>query len=392
MIAAGQMPSWDELVKKHRNVYDPPVQPSVKTYARRNKNLATTRGHLRRLDRTIKTAPIYLCSTHGEYDRRLPLVKKIVPPNTFIFEAQNIGDLTLTDIDKPLWELLQAGRRWGFLKYLKNDFSGFAEKGVEVDDVYKHVFANLILYKPGDEIYERVLSIGGGKGLRKPYENMGFYRFDVGSPEYEYRGYGIRPKSGEANPYEILPHLQSQMVENNALEITDCNLIDYLSFTNQDYTFRNKTPIKFENDLQLAIPPGKDPRGPRIFIFSSCAAVDSDNSPEGIERWKQIASLQRERILESWSMGLLSLAGGSDSVILTNDMERALTKKQWDSGYILRKRKIEPASFSILPENPRGAKQFSMADPDLDQEKLFAEGGRKTRKNLRKGRKTRRTL
>ena len=151
--------------------------------AQREANLEKGQDDLKLLKKAIYDAPIILCSTHGHYDRKTDPVKWIVPPNTFIFEAQTIGDLTLTLLDKPLWDLLQGGMRWGLYKYITGKYKKISREGIEVYDVFKQALASMIMYKPGDEIFERVLSIGGGRhqedaSARALLEGMGFFRYD----------------------------------------------------------------------------------------------------------------------------------------------------------------------------------------------------------------------
>lgn len=401
------IPTWEEICARFppEEIVPPPAPEVAAVYA---ENQAKLKEDLKLLDVAIKTAPIYLCSNHGIYDRSKELVERRVPPNTFVFEAQNIGDLTLADIDKPLWELLQGGHRWGFLKYLKNSFRGFKERGLKERQEFKDIFSNLILYKPGDTIYARNLSIGGGRipvigSARVSYQNMGFYKFDANGPAYPYRGYGVREKGAAANPYEILPHLQTDMVENGELTTSDCDIMDILGRTiPARYIDGISMGPDVEADIERALH-GIDPAGLRIFIFSSCAAVEADNSPEGVARWVKIAAVQRERILESWQMGLLTLGGGSGSPIAKRDMKKItdLAKKQWDSGYNLRGRRVNPAGFvgkELAKVGDKAISEFSQADADLDAEHLYDEGGGgggkggRRRTHRRKFKKTRRFL
>ena len=311
-MAAGG-PSWPAWVLEKYgtpvSTVVPPVPANVR--ARYDANMAKLPKQFTELVNAVKVAPIFLCSTHGNYNLAVPLEKRIVPPNTWIFEAQNIGDLTLTTIDVPLWELLQGGRRHGFLYYLLGKYSVLKRAGLPVYDVYKEVFKNLIIYKPGDEIYTRELSIGGGKGLRKTYEGMGFFRFDVNGPQYPYKGYGALQPDGSRGPYEILRRLGTQLVESGDRITTDCDLMDNISLNPAARkTFLNGEAI--EEDFRLAWPGGVDPEGPKIFVFSSCAAVSDDmKSQPGLGRWNEIANLQRERVLEAWSMGVRSVGGGA---------------------------------------------------------------------------------
>ena len=316
-----------------------PVPANVQ--ARFNANTAAAPGKLQALKNAIEVAPFFLCSTHGAYDRSEPLVKRIVPPNTWIFEAQSIGDLTLTTIDEPLWELLQGGRREYFYHYLMGTYKGITAKGFKAYDVYKEVFKNLIVYKPGDEIYCRELSIGGGRvgvkeGARREYSGMGFFRFDANSGPYPYARYGLK------KPYEILRRLQAQLVEDEDRKTTDCDLVDYVSLINTEPTFASPEGEPINQDFRLAWPTN-DPaviNGPKVFFFSSCAAVTEDETPTGVERWAEIAGLQRQRVLEAWAMGIRSVGGGAggkpgaikDSLIPKGPITRGLAKGDFARG------------------------------------------------------------
>uniref|UniRef100_A0A6C0APV0 Uncharacterized protein n=1 Tax=viral metagenome TaxID=1070528 RepID=A0A6C0APV0_9ZZZZ len=356
-------------------------QSMDKIKARREANLARGKTQFEQLRLAIKDAPIFLCSTHGLYDRTIEPVKWTVPPNTFIFEAQTIGDLTLTSLDIPLWELLQGGRRWGFMKYLMRDYASIERKGIQIDEVYKQTFASLVLYKPGDEIYERVLNIGGGRsskttGAREQYAGMGFFRFNAGDPAYTYRGYGRR-EYGSPNPYEILHKLQEQMVGDDYLELTDNSFVHYVNLLNQAPTWRNGTPIQ-DVDFRLAWKhsdePGQ-PGKPKIFIFSSCAAVNDDSSPEGIRRWEMIARIQQQRMLEAKSdLNIYSLLGGSyGSAVENANVKPGKLEPGGGTTMVLRPRPYEPAIFAPGPR--AGAIEFfSEPDSDLKEEKLYTEG------------------
>jgi len=336
----------------------PPKVPAI-VRARHAANMARGSKQLDDLVTAVRTAPIFLCSTHGLYNINVPLEKRIVPPNTWVFEAQNIGDLTLTSIDVPLWELVQGGKRDGFLGYLLGKYSELRAMNLPVDDRYKETFKNLILYKPGDTIYMRELSIGGGKGLRKTYDGMGFFRFDVNGPQYPYRGYGALRADGTRGPYEILRRLGTQLVEDGDRITTDGDLIDSISLNPAARkTFLNGEPMN--EDFRLAWPggaAGADPAGPKIFFFSSCAAVSDNMEGEGLKRWEAIATLQRDRILEAWVMGVRSLGGGAggdpNEAIKSGLVRKGPTTRGMLAGTVV----FEPAAGAI--------EGFAQEDEDL---------------------------
>lgn len=348
----------------------PLVNPAL--VAQRTANIAKGKAQLEQLKKAVEHAPMFLCSTHGSYDRTTDPVEWVVPPNTFIFEAQTIGDLTLTDIDVPLWELLQGGRRWGFIKYLMKEYRDIEKIELPVGEVYKQTLANLILYKPGDKIYERVLSIGGGRnsgtnGSRGKYGGMGFFRFDAKAQAFPYRGYGRRFANGSPNPYEILPVLQTQMVQDGDLELTDRSFVESVNLINQTPLWRNGTPVQGV-DFRTASPAGLDENSFRIFIFSSCAAVSMEKSREGSRRWIDVARLQQERINEAMTdLGIYSLLGGGYGSIVANENIQAGSQGPWSgSSTQLRPKKRAPSTF-FVPIPVKGAIDFfSQEDADLD--------------------------
>lgn len=373
-----------------------PVPANVQV--RYNANAAAGPGKLQALKQAIEVAPFFLCSTHGDYDRSEPLVKRIVPPNTWIFEAQSIGDLTLTTVDQPLWDMIQGGRREYFYDYLMGTYKAITADGFKVYQVYKDVFKNLILYKPGDEIYCRGLSIGGGRvgvkeGARREYSGMGFFRFDANTGPYPYARYGLK------KPYEILRRLQAQLVEDEDRKTTDCDLVDYISLINKSApTFVSPAGEPILEDFRLAWPTN-DPAvigGPKVFFFSSCAAVTEDNTPTGLERWAEIAGLQRQRVLESWAMGIRSLGGGAggkpqairDSLIPKGPLTRGRAKSE----FLRQGNNNEDEGFSRMNTNlgtawamTEGGQRQSREHRSMRQNR---KRGKQTRKSLRKNRLT----
>jgi len=351
----------------------------------------TARGEkmFKRLSDAIEIAPFFLCSTHGSYDRKVSPVKWTVPENTFIFETQEIGDLTLTNLDIPLWELLQGGRRWGFMKYLTLAYDEIHKlTGEPAGETYKQVFANCILYKPGDTIYERVLSIGGGRdgmnsSSRDTYAGMGFFRFDAEGPAYKYLGYGRAPPGEPKGPYEILPALHRQMVEDGRREITDRSFVEYVNNPEQaSKVWRNGEPME-GIDFTSATPQGLSPDHPRIFIFSSCAAVEDQQNPEGTRRWKKVVTLQKQREIEAATdLGIYSLLGftqyGSNinnagiSRVEPGHEDPGGGSSSLPSSYGLRHKKSHlPAEFFVRRKNPHAIRLYSQADSDLHEGYLY---------------------
>jgi hypothetical protein len=388
-MAAGASGWSPEILAKYgtpASTEVPPVPANVR--ARYDANAAQRETQFRELVNAVNVAPIFLCSTHGLYNLAAPLEKRVVPPNTWIFEAQSIGDLTLTSIDVPLWELLQGGRRYGFLRYMLGEYNEMRSAGLLVYARYKEVFRNLIIYKPGDEIYTRELSIGGGKGLRADYSGMGFFRFDVNGPQYPYKGYGALQADGSRGPYEILRRLGTQMLERDDRITTDCDLVDNISLNpSARNTFLNGEAM--DEDFRLAWPSDSDPTAPKIFVFSSCAAVsDNMETQPGLGRWAEIATLQRERILESWLMGVRSVgggAGGDPTVAIKKGLiRRGPTTRGMVSGSFV----FEPAAAAIAgfaQENSNlGDRWASMNENETEGGKRSSSAKRSKRQITRK--------
>ena len=147
----------------------------------------------------LYTYPIYLISSHGEYqlgerdDENEPMGFK-VPPNVYIFEMSDIGDLCLTSGDRKTWELCQGVNRQEFIDY----FLYNGDDGTERDATKRSLFANLLFYKPGDYIYTRYLKMGENtRGTRSgpaSYQSFGFYKFNINDPRFTYGdGNGTMP-------------------------------------------------------------------------------------------------------------------------------------------------------------------------------------------------------
>lgn len=257
---------WNAITKQTKsnsNLVEPPKRPPPVVLRRYKETQERLKTHYLNLLVALKKAPIYLVSVHGLYDLLKEPVPWTVPPNTFIFEAQSIGDLTLTLMDNPLWHLCLTENRTEFFNY----FLGDESKVPKPNPDYVNVFRNLIVYKPGDIIYERRLQIGGGKGDRTLYTNMGFYKFDKDTPTQPY-----------PQPTTVRPMTPTEIGELNPLRttlITD----DKFSITNKQYVnmVTDGIPIQYKGSKlhppqSFIIKRGEETF--RIFIFSTCAQPD----------------------------------------------------------------------------------------------------------------------
>lgn len=417
----------------------PPEPPSAAQKAAHKAEMDSFQRHLRRLVPALKTAPIYIVSTHGAYDLRNEPVRWVVPENTYIFETQSIGDTTLTKIDNLLWKLCLAKYRPAFFHYFMGNRWFFNKNKVnpgEPKQTYMELFRNLILYKPGDSIYERELSIGGGHkkeadgSARDSYVNMGFYKFSVNPPTPDQAPPKKTTKRPMA-PTEIagLDAMRTALVSDEDFSMTNKQVVELIN---------NGTPIKYaglKDGKKVLIPPvsftlENDGEPIRIFIFSSCAAVNCNPpwdktlndkaamakfnaekmGPLGYkskwckERMALIEKRQRDAALELMAMGIGTGPGGHG----------------WDLD--LERLRHVISDYKLRPKVKKGAVGVAVNEkfvPD-DYEELFAEidgdiaewwkqveedgetpadidankkqekiGGRRTRKPLRKGRKTR---
>ena len=125
--------------------------------------------------RHLSTFPFVLASTHGHYTSK-SFPPFTLPPNVYVFETQEIGDYCLTSIDKPLFTLLS--NRTLFMHYIT---ATFGSSPIQYPLV--NVFKQFAFYEPGETVYNRILSIGGGrmnngKSARRAYD-MDFYRVNV---------------------------------------------------------------------------------------------------------------------------------------------------------------------------------------------------------------------
>jgi hypothetical protein len=344
---AGRAESWNQMAARTSAAaakVKPPAKVAASTARAHAAEQARLKTHLLNLVPAIKTAPIYLISTHGAYDLRSDPIPWVVPENTYIFETQSIGDTTLTSIDNMLWKLCLAEYRPAFLHYFMGNHWFFEKKGGAPLPVYTEMFRNLILYKPGDIIYERDLTIGGGHkkeadgSARRSYVNMSFYKFDLTTPKQ------APPKSTTPRPME-----PTEIAELNDLRTTLINDDDFI-ITNKQIVnmINNGTEIEYDgltDGRTQLIPPQtftyEDDGEPiKIYIFSSCASVNCNptypNIPKGTsnadeakimakyakatvaaykskqctDRMKIIETRQREASLELLAMGIGTGPGG----------------------------------------------------------------------------------
>jgi hypothetical protein len=182
----------------------------------------------------LQEAPIFLASVHGAYDLDTNPEPFRVPNNTILIETVDIGESCLTDIDLPLWNLIQGTSRTRMLTYMR----GYVDPDDSKSDQQKfmRIFNNIHIYEPGDMVYNRNLTIGGGldhnamerrevrhRDLsirhRQSYANMGFYKFKLGA---------IPDKFPDGPRSKILSALRTKLIEDDTATETYESILKHL--------------------------------------------------------------------------------------------------------------------------------------------------------------------
>jgi hypothetical protein len=234
----------------------------------------------------LDTYPIYLISSHGEYqlgerDDEIEPMGFTVPPNVYIFEMSEIGELCLTDADKATWELCQGENRQDFINYFINNTG--------TEDLKKRIFGNLTFYQPGDYIYTRYLKMGENtrdtRSGPASYGSFGFYKFNVNDPHFTY---------GDGNG--TMPIFSNLM---NILQASSDNFTSTRNVIGR--VFKEDKPTPFH-----AFPGG-------IFFISSCGAHGCEDYQTQLcdNKMTLIAKNQRRQKLYLLSQGITSIAGPS---------------------------------------------------------------------------------
>jgi hypothetical protein len=220
----------------------------------------------------FKAAPVMLTSIHGAYLVDAKLQPFTVPPNVYILETQAIGDYCLTNIDLPLWTLLQGKNRDYFHRLL----GGKLKKSEHEEFI--QVIKNLTYYAPGDQIYPRGLSIGGGRGSgpggggssRIAYANMGFFLFpNDGETEDEYP---MGPKT------HIFGPLRTEMIKYGDKMIT------------------------YQDVIKKTLAERPEARDGCVFVFSACAGafnmgISKEAYDHKIHEIESLQQVQRQKFM-----------------------------------------------------------------------------------------------
>ena len=236
-------------------------------------------------ERLMRTIPIYFASTHGVYEfDEMECVEwswpagvaepvetpkddcvetLIVPENSFIIEAGQIGEYTLSEIDSPLWTVLQGRMR----SYLVNFLLGKPtdrELDLPFTEYMIQLLRSLTIYYPGDTVVVRKLLLSAGIDLdhkedrieRLRFRGMGFYKFNADpkealpNPDTKISSspnrYAQVPLAGLTHSGRILEDLRDKLI------------------TDDIYT----TNESFIKNVRKRFPEAADGG---IYVFSSCA-------------------------------------------------------------------------------------------------------------------------
>jgi len=344
-----------------------------------NEQLETKRQLVSIIPKFMK-APIILASTHGAYDLGKEPQIWTVPANTYIFETQSIGDTTLTTIDDPIWKLSQSTSRPWFINYFLGNKSFFEnpENGPAIKE-YTGVFKNFVFYKPGDQIAERDLSIGGGRkaephGLaRESYVNMGFYKFNM-EPQTPNQNVPVS-KTRRRCDAEILKNMRTTMVEDEDFSITNRQLVELIN---------NGLPVQYKgikNGAKQLQPAQSFTYVPqrekyRIFIFSSCAVPNCNfltnaagkeianpyKSPLCNQRIKKVEAIQAAQHLKLAAMGIQTGPQGAQDMSMS-DNELLHSKKLVESHNLRFKsgKGVTQQGFALN----EGSEEYAMLNDDV---------------------------
>jgi hypothetical protein len=188
----------------------------------------------------IETGPIYVISTHGQYEftnyaAGVPFEVN-VPPNMPVIESGIVGQTCFfLRFLQDLEHLFRPENREKFLKYLAGDDM----KDDDMDVFIKTWTALSVctIYRPGAKIINRILTLDGGRMDGKPvrhtpYAKMGFFKYSgpAGGAAPEAGGGGAAGPQREAGgPEEILKDVQTLMIEQPESTITTQQMMAALS-------------------------------------------------------------------------------------------------------------------------------------------------------------------
>jgi hypothetical protein len=305
--------------------------------------------------------PIFFSSTHGVYEVNRDMRPFTVPEGVYIIETATVGEYCLTGIDPPLWELMQPSNRPFFNRLLGGNFSSKNK----YDDQWIEVLHNIILYQPGDSIYPRNLSIGGGKGERRAYPTMGFYQFNYPGTDYPIP----EGSSAARGRIPLLEPLRDKLMANKDLSIT----------TNDFIMGGSRGVPSGLYDIFHRITPG-------IYIFSCCGEARKGRDITDAEFNKllyNIEHLQQQQQLKNLSMyenGLPSYSKDPELKRKRQELKHRynLRVKNSDEGFV--KTAYEPPRSRMYMASDEAIANLARVGSDRNR----GSGGRSARKGGRR--------
>lgn len=240
--------------------------------ARTQGNTQQARIGRNELIRILPTAPLYLASTHGEYDLTKELVFFELPDNVHIFEISGVSELVSVSLDNSLWELIQNRRE--FQQYL---FGGGTDSSKNM------VLSSMRYYKPFDIMCDRELTLGEEEEGQP--NRWGYYKVIPG-----------------VTPYG--------KIDSTSLDIRWAlmNYVDPLlkKIRKRHYDglfYKDNSILHFIREIRSSV----GHTVPLIFVINSCGAIyykKEKNNPEHMRRFNQIMLLQERSRLNAMSMGI----------------------------------------------------------------------------------------
>jgi hypothetical protein len=104
-------------------------------------------GRIELLRKCIQESPIVYASIHGVYDLSEELEEPVIlPANVIVIEMADIGEITLTSIDRVLWDVMQNRELFKMLVL-----------GELTEELISPMLKAMHVYMPGDTLYKRKL-------------------------------------------------------------------------------------------------------------------------------------------------------------------------------------------------------------------------------------------
>lgn len=266
---------------------------------------------------------IKFIATHAQY---VPGISKkfTVPPNTIIIETGFPGQCVLSNILSILWQflskdttlfftILSGGFTDEFIQSYYEKHLALGNVGVMMPKIYElfrkylNILKELTIYFPGYCIYDRVLTIGGG---RRNNSKSGRLFWEVQAKDWGFRLGFYNVKKG-SEPFEPSTRIKELQPDLNEMLVTPT------TFFNASATpgVASRTPAghvvtKFETYRSVIekierLYPRSGAIGSRIYVFSSCAKVEPGFDKEALEACPRKAREFISKTLETAKATLL---------------------------------------------------------------------------------------